>query len=303
MARHVIVGSGPVGSATALRLAEAGHEVRVITRRGGGPAHPGVERVAADATDAVQLAELTTGAVTLYNCANPAYHRWPQLWPPLAAAILTAAERTGAGLVTMGNLYGYGPVDTPMTEDLPLAARTVKGRVRARMWQDALAAHEAGRVRATEARASDYLGPGAVSALTVMVLPKVRAGKAAMAPANFDVPHSLTATVDAARTLVALGTSTDDRTWGRPWHVPTNPATTVRQVVERYARLAGAPRPRLRTMPTALLRVGGLFDPAAREVIEMRYQFDRPFVLDSSAARHALGIEPTPMDEILRSML
>ena len=80
----------------------------------------------------------------MYNCANPPYHRWPELWPPLAAAMLAAAERTGAVLVTMSNLYGYGPVDGPMTEDLPLRPTTAKGRVRAAMWHDALAAHQAG---------------------------------------------------------------------------------------------------------------------------------------------------------------
>ena len=116
---HVIVGAGAVGSATANLLAAAGQPVRIVTRSGGGPAHPLIERVAADATDAATLCRLTGGAAALYNCANPPYHRWPEMWPPLGAAFLSAAERTGAVLVTMSNLYGYGPVDRPMTEDTP----------------------------------------------------------------------------------------------------------------------------------------------------------------------------------------
>ncbi len=80
----------------------------------------------------------------LYNCANPGdYTQWEKVWPPLAAALLTTAERTGAVYAITGNLYPYGPVDGPMTEDLPDAATDHKGVLRARLWADALAAHRA----------------------------------------------------------------------------------------------------------------------------------------------------------------
>ena len=299
MPLHVIVGSGPVGSATARELISAGHNVRVVTRRGGGVAE--AERVAADATDEKRLSELTEGADALYNCANPAYYRWPVDWPPLAAALLTAAERSGAVLVTMSNLYGYGPVDQPMTEDLPLAATTVKGQIRATMWQDALALHEAGRIRATEARASDFVGAGAASLFSDMIAPAVRANRRVFAPAAFDVPHSLTYTGDVGRTLATLGT--DERAWGRPWHVPTSAPTTLREAARRYAVLAGAQEPRMTRMPTAVLRLGAMFNPIAREFVEMRYQFNRPFIVDSRTAEKTFGITPTPLDDALRTML
>jgi nucleoside-diphosphate-sugar epimerase len=273
----------------------------MITRSGGGPEHPAIERVAADATDPARLSDLVTGAAALYNCANPPYHRWPQEWPPLATALLTAAERSGAVLVTMSNLYGYGPVDRPMTEDMPLAARTVKGRVRAQMWRDAHAAHAAGRIRATEARASDFIGAGARSLFNEMVAPAVLAGRAATAPVNFDVAHSVTFTGDVGRALAVLGT--DERAWGRAWHVPSPPATTMRDLANRLAALAGRPAPRLRRMPGLVLRLGGLFQPTAREFIEMRYQFERPFVLDSSAAAETFGLKPTDLDDALRTLV
>jgi uncharacterized protein YbjT (DUF2867 family) len=92
MGLHVIVGAGPVGSAAARHLVAAGHTVRLVTRRGTGPDDPAVERVAADATDVDRLAELSRGAQALYNCANPPYHRWTELWPPLAAAFRTAGS-------------------------------------------------------------------------------------------------------------------------------------------------------------------------------------------------------------------
>jgi NAD(P)-dependent dehydrogenase (short-subunit alcohol dehydrogenase family) len=144
---HLVVGAGVIGSAVARRLADAGTQVRVVTRSGSGPDHPLVEKVAADAADAVRLASLADGAAVIYNCANPPYTRWSTDWPPLAASLLAAAESSGAVLVTCSNLYGYGPVDHPLTEKDPQAATYPKGRVRAQMWEDALAANRAGRVR------------------------------------------------------------------------------------------------------------------------------------------------------------
>ncbi|WP_431893730.1 NAD-dependent epimerase/dehydratase family protein [Micromonospora haikouensis] len=296
MSLHVIVGAGPVGAATAHLLAAAGERVRVVTRRGTGPEHPAVERVAADAADPDRLAALADGAVALYNCANPAYHRWPTDWPPLAAALLTAAGRAGAVLATVGNLYGYGPVDGPMTEDTPTVAGGPKGQVRNRMWAEAVAAHRAGRVRVTEVRGSDYLGVGALS-LPMMLLPPVLDGRRAVLPVDFDAPHTWTYVDDVARTLVRA--AADERAWGRAWHVPSPPAVSARELAVRAAALAGAPAPRLTRLPYPALWLGGLANPFARELRETAYQFDRPFLMDSTAATETLGIEPTPLGSAL----
>ncbi|MDO3683013.1 NAD-dependent epimerase/dehydratase family protein [Micromonospora sp. C28ISP2-4] len=300
MALHVIVGAGPVGTATARLLAERGERVRVVTRRGTGPEHQAIERVAADAADADRLAALSEGAAALYNCANPEYHTWQRDWPPLAAALLTAAERSGAVLATVGNLYGYGPVDAPMTEATPLAATGVKGRVRNRMWADALAAHRAGRARITEVRGSDYIGLGGKS-LPMMVLPKVLAGQRVFLPVAWDAPHTWTYLGDVARTLAAA--ATDPRAWGRAWHVPSAPPVSMRTVAERAAERAGAPTPRLTRMPYPVLWLGGLADPFAREMRETAHQFAGPFVMDSSAASETFGIEGTPLDRVLDEMV
>ncbi|WP_329104374.1 NAD-dependent epimerase/dehydratase family protein [Micromonospora sp. NBC_01699] len=301
MSLHVIVGAGPVGSATATLLAERGDRVRLVTRRGSGPEHPAIERIAADASDPDRLTRLAAGATALYNCANPAYHRWPTDWPPLAHALLRAAEHSGAVLATVGNLYGYGPVDAPMTEATPLRPNSVKGGVRVRMWQDALAAHRAGRIRATEVRGSDYLGAGAQTTLTLLVLPKLLAGRRAVVPADLDAPHTWTYVGDVARTLVAA--AGNERAWGGAWHVPSLPAESIRQVAARIAALAQAPAPRLTRMPAPVLWLGGVFDPTVRELREVAYQFNAPFVLDSSAATALFGIEPTPLDDALRETI
>lgn len=294
MARYVVVGSGNVGSAVARELAGRGDDVVLVSRRGGGPELPGVRRTAADATDAARVAELATGAAAVINAANPPYHRWPVDWPPLAGALLAAAERSGAVLVTVGNLYGYGAVDVPMTEDLPLAERTVKGRVRADMWRDALTAHEAGRVRAVEVRGSDYLCPGDQSMLGDRVMRPLVAGRRARVLGSLDQPHTWTAVADVARLVVTV--AQDERAWGRAWHVPSAPPRTQREALTDLAARAGV-APRLGSMPRPALRLAAVASPLVREVGEMLYQFERPFVLDSTAAQRTFGLTPTSWDE------
>lgn len=301
MSLHVVVGAGPVGSATARLLAARGERVRVVTRSGSGPRLDGVERVSADASDADALVRHAEEAVALYSCAGPAYHRWSADWPPLGAALIRTAEATSAVLVTTGNLYGYGEVDGPMTEDLPLRPNSVKGEVRAKVWTEALAAHEAGRIRTAEVRGSDYLGAGAVSPFSALVLPKVLSGGRGSIPADLDAPHSWTYVGDVARTLVAV--AADETAWGRAWHVPTAEPLSVRALATRAAELAGAPAVRVAKMPGIALRLAGLFSPTARAMIEMQYQWQRPFILDSTAATVAFGIKPTAIDEALRESI
>ncbi|HEY7176366.1 MAG TPA: FAD-dependent monooxygenase, partial [Micromonosporaceae bacterium] len=254
MSQHVIVGAGPVGTATALILAERGDEVRMVTRRGTGPEHPAIERVAADATDPERLSDVTKGAVALYNCANPQYHTWLTDWPPLAASLLAAAERTGATLTIAAPLYGYGPVDGPMTAETPLAATHPKLRIRADMWRDALAAHEAGRIHATEVRASDYIEANGL--ISDGFGKQLLAGKRGYSPAPLNVLHSWTSITDVARTLTTV--STDERAWGRAWMVPTNAPLTVQQLGDRFVAANGAPKAKLTAIPYAVIWTAGL---------------------------------------------
>ncbi|WP_129665652.1 NAD-dependent epimerase/dehydratase family protein [Phytoactinopolyspora endophytica] len=302
MSLHVVVGAGTIGRATALELAASGHQVRVVTRSGTGPSHPEIQPVSADATDNASLRPHVTGAEAIYNTASPpSYQHWETMWPPLASALLQAAESADAVLVTMSNLYGYGPVDGPISRDHPLIATEHKGRLRARLWHDALAAHDAGRVRVAEARASDFIGPGVgpnAGMITRYGLAAV-AGKPVSMLSDPDVPHSWTYVPDVARTLSVLGT--DERAWGHAWHVPSPPPVSPRGVVAQAAELAGAAPPRVRRIPRGLLRLLYPLSPLLREVGGVLYQWDRPFEIDAAATTDLFGLRPTAWDEIMNS--
>ncbi|MGY1713008.1 NAD-dependent epimerase/dehydratase family protein [Geodermatophilus sp. SYSU D01106] len=298
MALHVIVGKGPVGTTTADLLAARGHQVRVLSRSGG-ISTGAVEHRRVDAADAAALTAATAGAAALYNAVNPAYHRWTTDWPPVAAALLAAAERTGAVLVTMSNLYVYGRPAGPMTPDSPLAATDTKGRVRVAMWRDALAAHEAGRIRMTEARAGDFVGPQVPAAQSHLVrqLPALRRGRRAWVVGDPDAPRSWTYLPDVAATLAVLGT--DERALGRAWHVPSGAPRSQRQALGDLSRALGrAPAP-VSGLPWPVLTAMGWFSPMMREVVDVRHQFDQEYVLDASATERTFGLAATPWDEVV----
>jgi nucleoside-diphosphate-sugar epimerase len=296
---HVIVGAGPVGTATASLLADRGERVRVITRRGTGPERPEVERVAADATDSTRLSELTKGAAALYNCASPLYHQWFTDWPPLHQSLLRAAESSGAVLASASNAYGYGPVAGPITDTTPLAATQPKLKLRADMWRDMLAAHQAGKIRATEVRASDYIEANSI--FSFVLAKPLLAGQRAWVPGKLDVPHSWTSVRDVAATLVTAAAT--ERAWGRGWLVPTNPPLTVRELATRFTRLNGAPAPRLTSMPYAAIWAAGLFDVTVKELRHTYYQWSRPFIIDSSVTEREFGLAPTAIDSALAGVV
>lgn len=305
MSRHVIVGAGAVGRGVAAELAAAGHEVVIVSKSGRAPATTGVRAVAADATDAAALRQIAAGASTVYNCANPPhYHRWATEWPPLAEAILGAASGNGADLVVMGNLYGYGsPANGPITPGAPLAATGTNGRIRTAMWEAALAEQAAGRIRVTEARASDFIGPesGAQAHLGDRVIPRVLAGKSVKVFGSLDAPHSWTYVPDVSRTLAVLGT--DDRSWGRAWHVPTNPALSQRAAIASIAAAAGVARPKVSAYSRRTVAALGAVVPLIRALKEVLPQFEHPWVIDASETTATFGLEPTPWDDCVRATL
>ena len=296
---HVVFGAGPVGLATVDELVKRGRSVRLVNRSGKAEAPAGVEVVRGDATDPAFTREASAGASVVYNALNPPYHRWPELFPPLQAGVIEGAAAAGAKLVAMENLYMYGPTGgRPMTEDLPYAAETRKGTVRARMSEELFAAHGRGNVRATAGRASDFFGPGVVdSAAGETIFGRAVAGKGAQVAGDPDLPHTYTYMPDIGKGLVILGER--EEALGRAWHLPSPETVTTRRFIEMVFEEVGGTA-KLQRAPRALLRILGLFNPAMREMVEMLYEFEEPFVVDHSAFARVFGDHATPLREAIR---
>ena len=217
-----------------------------------------------------------------------------RLFPPLQRGVLTAAERNGALLVALENLYGYGPTGgRPMTEDLPLAATTVKGRTRAAMTAELLDAADAGRVRIAIGRASDFFGAGVTQGSTLgeRVFGNALAGRRADFIGNPDLPHTYSYVPDIAAGLATLGT--DDRAAGQVRHLPGPQTVTTRALLDLVAGEVGHPVA-IRSVPKIAMRALGLVNPMLRELAEMAYEFDEPFVLDTSKYESAFGAAGHP---------
>jgi len=294
---HVVFGAGPLGLAVARALVERGKTTRLVCRSGRAAAPAGVEVVAADACQPEEARRAVQGAAVVYQCAQPGYAQWVERFPPLQAGILAAASAANARLVVGDNLYMYGQVNGPIHEDLPYAAATRKGQVRARMAEELLTAHRRGQVSVAIARGSDFFGPYVLgSTLGERVFTPALQGKAASALGNPDLPHTYTFIDDFGRAMVTLGERPEAA--GQVWHVPNPETLTQRQIITLIFEEIGRP-PRISSMGRFMLRLGGLFIPEARETVEMMYQFEKPFVVDDSKYRRTFAQDATPLRRAL----
>jgi nucleoside-diphosphate-sugar epimerase len=297
---HVIFGTGAVGMSVMDELIRRGRRrVRMVNRSGRARVPHGVEVVGGDATDEAFARGASEGASVVYFALNPPYDKWPELFPPLQAGVLEGAASAGAQLVAMENLYMYGPTQgRPLTEDLPHAPNTRKGRVRARMSEELMEAHSSGRVRIAIGRASDYFGPRVLaSAAGEQVFGRAVQGKTSQLAGDPDQPHTYTYTPDIGRGLVILGER--EEALGQAWHLPSPETLTTRQFVELIFEEVGKPA-RVQAAPKILLRTLGLFNPGIRETIEMLYELEEPFVVDHSKFEQAFGEQATPLREAIR---
>jgi nucleoside-diphosphate-sugar epimerase len=301
---HVIFGAGPLAQATMRALLKRGKMVKMVNRSGKRPAEvaPSVEIAGGNACSVDFTREATKGAAVVYQCAQPAYHQWPELFPALQAAILEGAAANMAKLVVGENLYMYGDTGgQPIHQGLPYAARTRKGRVRGEMAKALLEAHRAGKVRVSMARGSDFYGPGVLgSTLGERTLLPLLQGKPAEVTGSLDQPHTYTYISDFGEALAILGER--EEALGQAWHVP-NPATlTQRELLTLFFKEAGL-EPRFSVMGKWTMALGGLFIPEARETVEMMYEFEKPFVVNADPFIRAFGDIATPHETAVKETL
>ena len=293
---HVIFGGGQVGQPLAHILSKRGLRVRMVKRSAGAP--EGIELMQGDATDANFCREAARGAGTVYHCMNPPYSAriWAEVIPKYASNLISAAQSNGARLVVLESLYMLGRTGgRPMNEDTPMNPCSRKGEIRAREAELLFDAHRRGEVRVAIGRASDYYGPGAtLSHVGDEFWKPVIAGGRGRVLVNPDAIHTYHYVPDVAAGLATLGTAGDEA-YGKPWILPCTPAESIRALTARFSRHLGRDI-QLMVMPRWAMSALGLVVPMIREIKEMSYQWDEPFVTDDRRFRAAFAAEPVEAD-------
>ena len=295
---HTVLGAGPVAKATVTALLARGLPVRVVHRSGTFPKQAGLEVVAADITDVAQLTQAFTGSAVVYMCAMPAYHRWVDEFEAMMTNVLQACATTGSAMVFADNLYMYQESpNAPLTETTPPQPATSKGVVRARVAEMVLQANWDGKVKTAIARASDFFGPGVDNAmLGNRFFPQLIAGKTVQWFGNPDMPHTFTYVPDFGNALAELGA--DGMGWGEVWHVPSSITCTATEVANATAALTHKPA-KLKGGGRLMLRIVGLFIPAAKEMVEMLPHFETPYIVDNSKWHSRKHTRATPWNVAL----
>jgi len=298
---HVILGTGAIGRAIAEELVKRGERVRMVNRsRKMGEVPAGVEVVASDLYDQAKVREVTRGAKVVYQASQPGYNQWPEKFPLLQKSIIDGLTGSAAKLVIVENLYMYGDTNgKPITEDTAHNAHTRKGRVRGEISTAAFNAHKDGRVRVTSARGGNFFGPwGTDATMGARVFYPLLHGKPVQLIGRTDLPHSHTYVKDFGTALVILGER--DEADGQAWHVPNDqPMITQGHLVQMFAEEAGV-EPKISGMGKLMMTIAGFFIPEAKETVEMMYEFDQPFIVDSSKFEKTFGMKATPMREAIK---
>lgn len=259
---------------------------------------PGGTFEAADVEDADAMRRACNGVDAVACCIGLPYDAavWARVWPRAMSNLIEGCAASGARLVYADNLYLYGPQTRPLTEVLPLTTYGKKPRTKAeitKLWRDA---HAAGKVRAVTARASDFYGPDApTSVISTYGVARFLSGRGALVPYPADHPHDFTYVPDFACALVTLIDAPDDA-YGQAWHVPNARTQTLRQVLTLAAARIGV-EPKVTVLPRWLATLTGLFNKEIAEIAEMRFQWDRPYLVDSSKFAARFWRDATTFDK------
>ena len=298
MALHTILGAnGTIATALLPVLKENNESIRLISRN---PRPvPGAETIAADVRNFNELLNAVQGSSVIYLLVGITYNikQWRHDWPIIMRNVIAACKETGARLVFFDNVYMYGKVDGPMTEETPYNPSSEKGKVRAAIAEMLQQEMSAGKIKAVIARAVDFYGPGVTdkSAAGIMVFSRLKKGKKAQWFINADIPRSCSYTPDAAKAVYLL--AKNDAAYGQVWHLPTaQPALTGRAFVRTAAKYMNAPT-EVMVLPKWLLKVLGWFNPFLKELYEMTYQDEYPFIFDSTKFEKAFHYQPVSYEQ------
>jgi len=291
--KHTILGAGgPVSNALARELENNNQTIHLVSRK---PIQTkgNTTWAKADLTNYAEIGRAAKGSDIIYLCAGLVYDKtiWQQQWPQIMQNVINVAKENNSRLIFFDNVYMYGQVNGPMTENTPYNPCSEKGEVRAKIATQLMDEAKAGNIKISIARAADFYGSDQLkSFVDMMVLDKYAKKQKAQWIGKPQLKHSFTYVPDAGKGMYLLGQHPESD--NQIWHMPTAPALSGKEFIELAAKVFNV-EPKYSTINKLMMRLAGMFSKDVRSSIEMYYQYNNDYIFDSTKFEQAFNIKAT----------
>ncbi|MEP5729142.1 MAG: NAD(P)H-binding protein [Sulfitobacter sp.] len=300
MSKVIVLGAkGRFGRAAVEAFAQSGWEVVAFGRNWSADSTCAQTRITGDAFDAQALEAAAQGCDLIVNALNPPYENWVRDLPKLTQSVLAAARHSGATVLIPGNVYNYGArAPERLAESTEWHPTSRKGRLRVQMEE----AYRASGVRTIVLRGGDFL-EAAQSGNWFDGYIAANANKGStLYPGPLDRVHAWAYLPDMARAAVMLAERraafSDFEEFGFDGFTLTG-----QDLVDQIAQAVGK-KQKIKALPWFIVRVIGLFQPAMREVFEMRYLWNVAHRLEGTKLAQTLpDFVPTPIEQAFKEIL
>lgn len=313
MGLQVIFGTGPVGLNTAQALLEKGLNVTLVNRSGTlsrerrltvpSMNDDNCKILKCDAGIPAEVNKAAEGASHIFHCVNPLYHQWAEILPLVQNNLIDAALGEDAILAASENLYMYKRGVEVISLETPVDPPTRKGKIRQALHLDLIKAEKQRGLRWTTVRASDFFGPGCTDQSTFgtkYFLNPLYKGKRVAFMGNPEIPHSYSYVKDFGQALALAAHSR--KALGKPWILANHEITSTVEIAGMFMEQSGITASTGR-LSRNLLSLLGLFNPVIRELPEMLYQKEEPYVVNGSHLQKSLEFSPTPLVQAIAETL
>jgi nucleoside-diphosphate-sugar epimerase len=293
----ILGANGIISTELAKNLTQYTNQIRLVSRNPQ-KVNPDDEVFPADLFNPGHVLSAVKDSEIVYLTAGLKYaiKVWLEQWPVVINNVIDACIKYKSKLVFFDNVYLYGKVNGPMTEQTAVNPCSKKGELRAKISQMILDEVKSGNLKALIARAADFYGPhNNKSVANMLVFDNFKKGARAQWLINDKVKHSFTYTPDAGKGTAILGNT--DSAYNQVWHLPTkNNPPTGKEFIELAAKEFGV-EPKYSVLSKWMLQLVGLFNGDIRESKEMLYQSDSDYIFDSSKFEKEFSFSPTSYGE------
>jgi nucleoside-diphosphate-sugar epimerase len=262
------------------------------------PLPTNVQIIAADVTNKKDMEEIARKSEVIFSCTDVPYQMWGAFYPVTATALAYALSKTNAKLVFADNLYSYGnALGAEMNEEMPHKAKTKKGFIRASVIHILLKSDKDVSKKVAFVKASDFIGPRIYKGVFgIAFLDKLYNHKTIILSGNIALPHTFTYINDFAKAMINVGNAPD--TFGEIWHVPNAPTLNLKQWIRLFEEKANK-KAKVLMLPKSIVWIAGLFNSFIKELYELAYQYEYPYLVNHNKYVNRFGNHSTSPQSIV----